>query len=1145
MKTKFILIPKNIGYLFKTDLKQASKIMLLLMLFLSKIQTIKAQTVLYATDFGTVANVNPANWTFIGEGLNISTNSGSSGYTDASGGAYLGEGNSTSYTSTSGNTYSVSQIGTSTAKLQVSTLTYSNISLSFGMRKSSGTYNTNATYTLEWSTDDVNYNTINYTEATAGAWGLATGSGLNLPSSVNNIPNLYLRWTFNRTGTSSNFKIDDVKIISMPNIIPANIGFVTSDTTVTEKTSAANVFLKINNSNNLTSSVDISISSWSTASATDYTLASTTITFAANSASNTTQPITIQIANDALPENSEYLILKLNNPINTTITGITQYAFYISDDDKLVPVPNNALQLNLLGSFSNGASGSNSSEIVVHDPTTQRLYIANSIGGKLDIVNFSNPSNLNLISSINILPYGNINSVAVFNGTLALAIENTNPQDSGKVVFLNKDGEFLNQVKVGMMPDMITFNHTGTKVYTANEGEPNAAYTIDPDGSVSVIDISNGISNPIVKHITFTTYNGQEATLKAQGIRIYGLNASASKDFEPEYITISDDNSKAWVSLQENNAIVELNLLTNSITSIKSLGSKDYSKSAFGIDVSDQTKGINIANFPVKGLYLPDAIAKYNIAGVDYLVTANEGDSRAYTGFSEESRVSALNLDPVKFPNAAELKHNLVLGRLNATNKIGDSDGDGDIDSIFVYGSRSFSIWNSQTGALVYDSGDDFEKITSTNSYSLIFNASNSIGNPSRKNRSDDKGPEPEGVAIGTINGVTYAFIALERIGGVMVYDISNPSNPVYVTYTNNRLLNASGPDLGAEGLIFIPQAKSPNGQNIIIAANEISSTLSIFGIPGCNNPLNTVLSNSVNMTVCQGDSALLSVPVQAGVTYQWKNKSGAIIGTNSNNFYAKNTDAYHVELNNGPNCYSKSLLTNISVLAKPTLTLSTTSSSLCIGQTATLTALGSSTSYTWLPNVNNTSTTSVSPQLTTTYTVNGSLNGCTEQKSITINVIQSPTVNISSSNIQLCIGQNAVLTVNTNGSNYLWSNGATTNTVIVTPTVSTNYSVSVSNGVCTEKSVFTQSVNVCTNINDLSSLYNLIIYPSPFTDKLSIQINQQNQSINELKIYNAIGALINQHVFYTNSYELNTQEWSCGIYFITINGKTHKLIKN
>lgn len=1054
----------------------------------------KAQTTIYSTDFGTVANVNPANWTFTGVGMNISTFTPlSSTYAGASGNAYLGEGSNNTFTNTAGNSQVNSPVGISTAVLQISTLTYSNITVSFGLRKSSTSYDANATYSLEWSTDNISYTPIAYSEPVASNWGLASGAGLTLPAGANNQPNLYLRYTFNRTGTGSNYKIDDVKVTSGASVTPANIGFLSNDTTVQESAGNATVYLKIANTNSLVSSVNVVASVLSNASATDYTLSTTTVTFAPNAANNSTQPISIAINNDALPENSEYVILKLSNPVNATISGITQFAFYIGDNDKPSPAPNNALQLNLLSSFSNGASGTNSAEIVAHDPSTQRLYIANSIGAKLDIVDFVNPSNPVLLNSLSISTYGNINSVAVKNGTVALAIENsTNPQDSGKVVFLDKNGVLLKQVNVGMMPDMITFNHTGTKVYTANEGEPNAAYTNDPDGSISIVDISAGVANASRTHITFTAYNGQEATLRAQGIRIYGLGANTSKDFEPEYITISDDDSKAWVSLQENNAVVELNLTSNTITAIRALGSKNYAASSFGMDASNMTKGINLSNFPVKGLYLPDAIAKYKVGGVDYILTANEGDARNYSGFTEEKRVAQLSLDAAKFPNAAELQNNYTLGRLTVTDKLGDTDNDGDIDSIFCMGARSFSIWNATTGQLVYDSGDDFERITAANSFSVMFNASNG-NSPAPKDRSDDKGPEPEGVTVGMIGTTPYAFIALERIGGVMVYDISNPAAPVYVTYVNNRSFATNGPDRGSEGLVFIPQSQSPNGQHLVIAANEVSSTLSIWGIPGCTTPLNSALTVTTNSLFCQGDSTLLSVPAQSGLSYQWKNNTVNVNGATNNSYYAKTAGNYMVAITGGTNCSTSSLSQSIAVTPAPVLTVTATNSVVCIGQPVTITVSGADT-YTLTGGVSN--GVAFTPSVSGTYSISGTntLTTCKAKvtRNITVNALPSITGVTTSSLI--CSGQTTTLSaMGTLGTTYTWTPGNLNGTAVsVSPSVTTTYTINGrnSNG-CSNVSTVTQSVSLCTGLEDLAqNELSLNVFPNPNNGTYTIQSN-------------------------------------------------------
>lgn len=1001
------------------------------------------QTTLYTTDFGAVANVNPPGWTFSGLGMNISTNNASTGYTGASGGACLGEGNSTTFTNTAGAPQATSPLGNSEAVLLVNTTTYSNITLSFGMRKSSSGYNSNATYSLDWSTDGITYNTINYTEATAGSWGLATGSGLALPPGANNQATLYFKWSFARTGASSNFKIDDVSVTgSSVNIVPSTVSFLSNDTTVKENAGSANFYVKLTSTSAATSAITLSVSALSTASGLDYTLPAVTLTFAANAPVNSSYPVTVNLNNDALLESAEYIIFRFDSPQNTNIGSISQFAFYIGDDDKLAPAPSNALNLNLLTSFSNAPAGANSAEIVVHDPTTQRLYIANSIGGKLDIVNFINPSSPSLLYSIPITSYGNINSVAVLNGTVACAIENANPQDSGKVVFFNADGVFQKQVKVGMMPDMITFNNAGTRVLTANEGEPNAAYTNDPDGSVSIINISGGIAGLTqanVAHATFTVYNGQEAALRTQGIRIYGPGANAAKDLEPEYITVAKDDSKAWVTLQENNAIAEINLAINSVTAIHALGTKDHSLPNNGIDASNVTKGINIANFPIKGMYLPDAIASYSVGGVNYVITANEGDARAYSGFSEEQRISAATLDPLKYPLAAQLKNTSVLGRLNITDKLGDINNDNALDTIYSYGSRSFSIWNANTGAQVYDSKDDLEMITSTNSYSVLFNASNS--NNTKKDRSDDKGPEPEGVTIGVIGANTYAFIALERTGGVMVYDVTNPLAPVFVTYVNNRSLPTGGPDNGSEGLIFIHQSQSPNGQHIVIAANEVSSTLSIWGIAGCASPLSSSLSvTGPTSAICSNNIPTLSVAGSPTLTYQWSRNGTAISGATLNTVPVSLSGTYSVAIDGGPNCNTGSLGKTYSVNASPTLAIAG-SSGVCIGSVISQTVSGAST-YIW-SNGSGGAVQNLAFSISGTYSVTGTAtNACvsTITRSITVNPL--PAISISGGGSTTCPGAPVTLTAS-GASSYVWNTSATTASVTVFPQLNSTYLVS------------------------------------------------------------------------------------------------------
>ena len=434
------------------------------------------------------------------------------------------------------------------------------------------------------------------------------------------------------------------------------------------------------------------------------------------------------------------------------------------------------------------------------------------------------PTNPTFTFAINIEEFGaGINSIAIEDGVVAAAIEGEATDDLGSIVFFDTDGNVLNQVTVGALPDMVTFTPDGTKVLVANEGEPDEDDpTINPEGSVSIIDISDGIESASVTTADFTAYNGQEAELREQGVRIFPEENFAN-DVEPEYITVTPDGSQAFVSLQENNAIAVVDLETNEITDIQPLGWKDFSLANNGLDSSDEDEAINISTQPVFGLYQPDAIASYEVDGATYYVTANEGDAR-----SEDERVEELELDAATFPNAAELQAEDNLGRLEVSTIDGDTDGDGDYDQLVSYGGRSFSIRDAH-GNLVFDSGDDFAQITAEQVPEL-FNSNGTVD--SFDSRSDAKGIEPEGVVIGEIEGKDYAFVGLERVGGIMVYNISDPANAEFVQYIN-PIDEETGDalDLAPEGLQFISPEDSPNGSPLLTVSNEVSGTVSIYQI--------------------------------------------------------------------------------------------------------------------------------------------------------------------------------------------------------------------------------------------------------------------------------------------------------------------------
>lgn len=845
---------------------------------------------------------------------------------------------------------------------------------------------------------------------------------------------------------TTTFTDNATSIVLSTGTAAASVAFSGTNQTVNENAGTVNVTVNVSNPNNGEVVFTVAALPFSTATyTTDYTQAPVQIVLAAGVSGP--QVISIPITDDAIAEKDEYIVLAFTQLYNVTAASNAAYYLYIKDNDTPAPVASNELSLDLLTSFSNGVAGSNSAEIVAHDPTTQRLYIANSVGAKLDILDFANPSAPVLVNSLSITPYGNINSVAVRDGVVAMAIENgTNPQDSGKIVFLDFNGTFISQVNVGAMPDMITFNHAGTKVVAACEGEPNQAYTSDPEGVVAIVDISAGVASVTsanVSFITFTSFNGQENTLRAQGIRIFGPGASASQDFEPEYVTISDDDQTGWVTLQENNAIAMVDFQTNTVIQLIPLGYKNYVSGAAAMDASDQTSGVNLSQFPVYGMYQPDALSHFMIGNQNYIVTANEGDSRDYSGFSEESRISGATLDPAAFPYAAYMKSNMFMGRLNITTKLGDTDNDGDLDQLYSYGGRSFSIWNGTTGAQVYDSGDDLERITSTDpNYSAIFNASNS-SSPAPKNRSDDKGPEPEGTAVGIVNGEQYAFIGLERIGGVMIYNVSNPASPVFSGYYNNRDFATNGPDRGAEGIIYIADSLSPNGHALIILANETSSTLSIYQISTCAEKAGIAVTPSSTSPVCAGNNVTLNANTVSNTTYQWYMNGSPIVGETGTSYTATATGDYQLMVTNSTfACSGKTDFVNVTINPLPAVTATSTVTAVCDGASASLDGNGA-VSYNWMPGSLSGSTVSVTPSSATTYTVTGTdANGCANTATVAINVNALPSVSATSSVTTVCSGSSAALD-GAGASTYDWMPGNLSgSTVTVNPTSATTYTV-------------------------------------------------------------------------------------------------------
>lgn len=531
-------------------------------------------------------------------------------------------------------------------------------------------------------------------------------------------------------------------------------------------------------------------------------------------------------------------------------------------------------------------------EIVQYHGATQTVFAINSAADvpTVEIMDISglgtnalsNPqTDINLTSTqlllettANDIKLGSPNSIAISGDWMAIAMAAEAHADNGVVLFYNGLDAgipaFVKAVTVGNLPDMVTFTPDGSKALVANEGEPSGDYSVDPEGSIAVINMVDGMPADTATIVDFSAFNTQQAALEAQGMHfpnpsgrnINGadIDISVAQDLEPEYIAATNDT--AFVALQENNGLAILDLATNNVQVI-GLGFKDWS----GLMIDGmEDGGVSFGTYDnLYGMYQPDTIATYNWNGANFVVTANEGDAREYffdtlgedgtqseaactlaggqdfdeddgcLSYTDETQARRLSYapgsaletaagdDPRDFDFAA-----FPIGRLNVTSEIGENNGV--YDNIYAYGARSFTIWDSN-GLVVFDSGDDFERITAS-VHGSQFN--NNDDENEGDSRSANKGPEPEALAIGNVGERTYAFIGLERMGGIFVYDITNPYNTQFIEYVINRDTTEGADiagDLAPEGMTFVSAQDSPGGNPLLIVGNEISGTVSIWQV--------------------------------------------------------------------------------------------------------------------------------------------------------------------------------------------------------------------------------------------------------------------------------------------------------------------------
>ncbi len=514
-------------------------------------------------------------------------------------------------------------------------------------------------------------------------------------------------------------------------------------------------------------------------------------------------------------------------------------------------------------------AGVGGAEIAAFDAKTKRLYLTNGAKNSIEIVDISSVKRPKLITSISLETQGvtSIQSLAAYNGVVVAATTIGEKTSAGRVFMMDADGKLLKSaprgVAVGALPDSIHFSPNGRLVVTANEGEPKnycktggvLTETSDPKGSISIIDVT--ASKPRAVTLNFSDFNGRASDIVASGGRVYGPGATVAQDLEPEYIAISSDSSLAWVTLQENNAVATVDLKNKKILGVSGLGYKNHNTASTGMDPSDRDSLTSVRAVAAYGMYQPDAVATARIDGKNYLFTANEGDAREWPCLMGGTDPSKDEAEDVRYGTNgidSALTSNLSLGRLGVTpfapaNPLGTVVTDKTSVSIaYSLGARSFSVWRAPQSKgvkavkLVYDSGDLFERtILEKNGANFNADWSTSTGRPNAKDtRSDNKGPEPEGIAYGQAFGKHWVVVGLEREGSLMLFDVSEPSAPRFVQYVSStnwtgsmfHLGNAAG-DVSPEGIVFVNEKDSPNGKPLVIVSYELSGTVSIFELRG------------------------------------------------------------------------------------------------------------------------------------------------------------------------------------------------------------------------------------------------------------------------------------------------------------------------
>lgn len=512
-------------------------------------------------------------------------------------------------------------------------------------------------------------------------------------------------------------------------------------------------------------------------------------------------------------------------------------------------------EIELLSTVDSG-DGELGAEIPTYHAASQRLFATNGAANTVDVYDLSDPTAPERIKQISLDAYGDgITSVAAGAKVIAVAMtrdakfsaSGIPTAQNGVIVVLDTHGKVLSSTDVGgVLPDAVSFTPNGLTAVVALEAEPVCAlddpateeneaedYSLahDPEGKVAIVNLSN----PMKPKVATAGFDGfTVAEVEALNIAVNDTVNNVAKDFEPEYATVVS-NSLAYVTLQEANAIAEVNLSSASITRIINAGNTD--RSVVAIDASDKDDVSTLRKYQnVYSVAQPDTIASYGVHLDSYLVTANEGDSREWDCLDDDDRVEDLDVDS----NALSEFYlsDERLGRAKVDPNLGDLDGDGDYDELYLRGGRSVSIYKN--GSLLWDSGTLFDELqiaalgNDTNGqWELSEDATEWSYDP--QSRADDKGAEPEGIAVGTTGDRRVAVVGLERMSALVFLDITDAAAPSVISWEQMAPVEATpyaeAKAISPEGVLFIPAWKSPNGKPLVITSYELSGTLTVHQI--------------------------------------------------------------------------------------------------------------------------------------------------------------------------------------------------------------------------------------------------------------------------------------------------------------------------